>query len=528
MVCLPLQALAIFRLFRLGQLGGVLPWDDCLIVEQNLRRLELVSLSPTLGRTLHMFRVLGPHSAVADGQAFLGLALTGGQAAGAYALNVVALMIALTAILFSLRKATLPLVIGLIALMVAQPITLQSLLWIKADFKSGVLIAAALFVYYQSIVQRSRRLGLVASALLGGAILCKLTAFYLPVVAVMVICLVFTAEFITQRGEPSAESPLGFARARLAQFAACVALAVVPFALFFAWSAVSSPSILSYIHDALNATWSDGLSYASRALHYGPANNRSWGLLHWEVLLFAAAALVASRLDRSRGFASFLAVGLMIAAIFYLPLVAAGASNFEFSGTFLGVILGLVMISFFSLAAASTARGWAALLVVGAFALLTPLLSFALGDPGSAALKRQDLIAIEQTYRQISAVIHAQKQGQAAHLLTFFEDEDAPYPNLSIFHFEGGGGTLFVQRLDDPETKGAADPRLAEADYLLSLWPADGVATPGYHLSKQFGGARHLARDNAFVAGLANFTVVRRYPWKGGELRLYGRRGAAS
>jgi hypothetical protein len=527
LVCLPLQAFAIFRLFRLGQLGGVLPWDDCLIVEQSLRRLELVSTSSTLAHIVRSFRILGPHSAIADGQTFLGLALTGGQAAGAYALNVWALLAALAAVLLSTRKASIPVALGLTALLVTQPISSLSLIWLKADMKSGVLMAAALFVYYQSIVQQRRKLGLIASGLLGAAILCKLTAFYLPVLAVLVIGLVFLAEFWTRRDEPSTGSIIAFARARRLHLAQCVALAVAPFAVFFAWAAVSSPSILDYIRYALAATWDDGLGYVGRALRYGPGRNEAWGLLHLEVLSLGAAALIAAIFTRDKVFFAFLTVGLVIAALFFLPLVAAGASNPEFSGTFLGVVVGLCLVAFDSLASPSLRRAVPALLVVTGFALLTPLSFRAIATPEAIAQRRHEAVEVEKSYRQVASLIAAQKPAAPVELLIFFEDEAAPYPNLSIFQFEQGGGPLFVTRIDQQLTQGEIDARIAKADYLLTLRPSDDGAAPGYRLIGQFSNRPYLAQTEALVAGRKDFVPTGSFPWKGGQLRLY-RRAAAS
>ena len=70
-----------------------------------------------------------------------------------------------------------------------QPLTINALTYVKSDWTGGLLLVGALFLLNASVEKARPDLKLFGAGLLGLSILSKLTAFYLPVLALGILLL---------------------------------------------------------------------------------------------------------------------------------------------------------------------------------------------------------------------------------------------------------------------------------------------------------------------------------------------------
>ena len=147
---------------------------------ENLDKLaQAHSLWHMLGAALH----LDIHAPVSDIQGIVGLLLAGGAMWGPYALNVTCLCIAIYAISTTVALKE-PIVFGTSVLfLLVQPITFRALAELKSDWQGGILLAAALFVLFDAAEENNNHGRTLGAALLGLMLITKMTAFYLPVLA---------------------------------------------------------------------------------------------------------------------------------------------------------------------------------------------------------------------------------------------------------------------------------------------------------------------------------------------------------
>ncbi len=168
--------------------------------------------------------------------------------------------------------------------------TINALIYLKADWKSGVLMAAAIYLLYEAAQRGDRSLKLWAATLLGFAVAAKLTAFYVPVFAVVVLA---AFELLGVAAQRAAGEPIGLGdvvEPGAVDLLLTVALALGPYLAFFALGALGHHKLVSYIAFALGSAWDDGLTLSQRAALYGPfAGNAAWGRLDWQFLVFAGS-----------------------------------------------------------------------------------------------------------------------------------------------------------------------------------------------------------------------------------------------
>lgn len=512
-----LQALVIFRQLHTGALSGLIPWDDAAYIENGLRKLSMLAQSPTLASMARKLPWLAPHSGIADVQSTLGLLVSGGQPLAPYALSALTLVLSLGALWIAFRRVQPLLLIAGLMLAVVQPLTIWSLVALKADWKGGLLLATALALYYRALVAPNVRLKLLAASFVGLALTSKLTAFYLPVLGAAVVLLMEGVELAAGRLRPGSDADEAGAlpRGDWRVLAASLALATGPFALLFGWAAADQNGLLSYIRYALSGTWTDGMDVGGRIAFYGPFASPDWGYMHLTLVLLAAGALVMAWRARDPRYPLFLAAALVIAIGFGLPLALAGTSNREFAGAFLGVALGAALASLYAFVGGSRVRGAAALALVAALAIKTPLYSASLGSPP------KERLAAQRAFSGVVDTILATEPRDEPELVTLFEDTEAPYPNLSIMHFQRSGHVLNIHRLDALDPAGGSADAFDKADYLLTLHAAAPSAKVGYTLDPRFDTSRDLAATERAVEALPAFTRAGAYPWRGGELRLY-------
>ena len=178
-----LQSFILYYQLNYGALVGLIPWDDCAIVLRDLENLDKLAQAHSLWHMLIAALHLDIHAPVSDIQGIVGLLLAGGAMWGPYALNVTCLCIAIYAISTTAAMKD-PVVFGAGALfLLVQPVTFSALAELKSDWQGGILLAAALFVLFDAAEANNNHSRTLGAALLGLMLITKMTAFYLPVLA---------------------------------------------------------------------------------------------------------------------------------------------------------------------------------------------------------------------------------------------------------------------------------------------------------------------------------------------------------
>ena len=308
-----LQSFILYYQLNYGALVDLIPWDDCAIVLRGLENLDKLAQAHSLWHMLGAALHLDIHAPVSDIQGIVGLLLAGGAIWGPYALNVICLCIAIYAISTTAAMED-PIFFGTSVLfLLVQPITFRALAELKSDWQGGILLATALFLLFDAAEDNNNHSRILGAALLGLMLITKMTAFYLPVLALAVFLLF---EFygalkhkLAAKDEPSL-SPAAWKRALASlgeidrQRMICVALILVPYLLFFYYS---HKALLPYIQAALGPIQRDGLTVPERLLFYSPLDGHIppdvqgavWGGLHFMFLIFLSAALIRRTLKRA-------------------------------------------------------------------------------------------------------------------------------------------------------------------------------------------------------------------------------------
>jgi hypothetical protein len=519
-VALLAQAFVLYRAFHYGPMAGLIPWDDCLTLQRGLHNLRVVELSRTPWTMLLSLRDVVIHSPVSDLQALVGLMAGGGALWVPYALNVAVLVLVLYAVLFRPGRPGKSVFLALLLFVLVQPVTINALTFLKADWKSGLLIAAALFVLYEAAEQGRRGLKLFGAGLLGLGVAAKLTAFYMPVFALIALV---AFEALALLARPPAEGLGAHLRKIRPAFSLSVALALGPFLAFFLLGALGHHKLLAYIAYAVGDTWSDGRTTLQRALYYSPfvQGGGAWGHLHWFVLAFGAGALAVSIRAKRRLYPAALAVMVGLGLVLLAPLVLAHTSNWEFGAGLLGVVMGAAMVSIRVFARDLHRIGGCVALAVVVCCAVTAPLNPPFVDPDVGAATPAELQALKTVYGDIAADIAARAPTPAPKVRLLYENSFAPFPDLSILYFQRTGQLIDIDRIDDVSHPEAITADLASTDFLLTSVPATGTGMRG--LPRRFPTSADPASADRFVAAQTRFLVVRRYPLADGEIRLYQR-----
>ena len=373
----------------------------------------------------------------------------------------------------------------------------------------------------------------LAAALLGLSILTKLTAFYLPILAVAILLLFawhsagvslsrrYTVLRVEARETPSAGFKLMPSERNI--LLRCAALAVGPFVLFFVWRAKST---IGYIDSAMGSVWDDRLTTLERVQYYGPFGKfgwATWGHLQIFFVIFVGAALWVAWSRRDVSYLVSLIILLLISVIFFVPLIVPHTSNVSFAATFLGVFIATTLISM-NFIARSLPR-WGSLLVL----VLTVLVALPTALPFQSTayhskfpIGDEDLHQLANTYARIVDVISQYPHREQPDVVVCYDDVFAPHPNLAIKYFQETGRWLNVDRVDDIDD-GAVRGRLLKADFILTAVPSANQPTqtmpnlyPAYPISHD------PARAEVVVHSLDRFSLISTFPVQGGEIHLYG------
>jgi hypothetical protein len=527
-----LLSIVLFREFRSGILVGPLPWDDCAIVAQAFDRLTVISSSTSLLDAALHARYLAPHSPVADIQAILGLLVSGGAVWGPYVLNgVAALAVALTVGLVANARRGAVTAVTLLVILLLQPLMLFSFMALKADWKSGLFFATAIYLLFEAAVTRRRTLWTAGAAFLALAMLCKLTAFYMPVPVIGILILFWLCELKARR--PEATSLVRFSKVAAAEawggrreLLRLMTICLLPFALFFLWGSVSYYNLLIYIREALSPRWNDGLDHLQRIAFYGPWRNPVWGVLGLEApLLLAVAAMRGWRRDKLA--LHILCAIVFVAILFFGLLIAPDNANIEFSGSFVGIVLGLTLVAAASLSDSRwLARGVLALCV--GFAAFSPLTGFdVVLTPKEPPVSTEDRHAAMGSLRAMVSDIARLSGAHPTHLNFMFEDSIAGFPNAAIEFTRQTGGRLSTGRIDElpirPNQQSSADTSV----FIVIMKPTGAASAAGYRPQRRMPATADLEATARYVSALSDFQKVGEYPWKNARLQLFMRPAAA-
>jgi hypothetical protein len=511
---LGLQALVLWRAFHGGPLSGLIPWDDCLIALRQLYNLRILA-GASAADVLPRVGAVIVHSPVSDLPVAAGLLLSGGAVWGAYALNGLVVLAALQVALVRAGRWPPLLFAALAATALLQPMTVSALTFLKADWKAGVLMAAAVFTLHAAARAGDRALKLWGAGLLGLAAAAKLTAFYGPLFALVVFAAFEALAFAARRLDDPSLRLADHLAAERPILAPAAALVLGPYIAFYLFGVLGQHGLLGYIVFALGDAWDDGLSLPQRAAFYSPFSaNPAWSLLSWHLLGVGGAALAVSILRRAWLFVLTLAVLFGLALMHLAPLAVARTSNPEFGALVVGIALGAVLISVRTCAEAFPRFGAAACLALSlALAVVVPPAA-ALFPPAQAPTLAE-LEGLEATYRRIVADVAARSPSGPPQTLVLYEHLYAPFPNLSLLYRERTGALMDVDRVDVLDS---APPRLAQTDFVLTLVPSGGEVRG---LEPRFPTSRDPAGADRFVAAQGRFARVGAYPVPGGELHLY-------
>jgi hypothetical protein len=532
-----LQVYALYFQLNYGALVGLIPWDDCAVVLRALENIDKFAQAHTLWDILHSARRLDIHAPVSDLQSIVGLLLSGGATWGPYLLNVCGICFAIYAIstTFALRDPVLFAACALLLLL--QPITFSALTELKSDWQGGIFAAAALFVLFDSAEANNEKGRMMGASLLSLMLLTKMTAFYMPLLALGVFA---AFEFYgalklksAAKGMPhltfEIENKLVWrwrdgVRARVG----CVAVILVPYLFFFYYS---HGALIAYIRNALGPLFTDGLTIPERLLYYVRGNpwydyspamgtDAPWGGPIYTFVPFLAAALLVA--FRRRAWLHILACGgvLAVSATFLVPLALARTSNISFGAPFFGTIIGgtLIAIRIF----VANTYGWspsAVLIATLALALPGHLPLSPPRDLMGSPLGRSEIHNYESIYNDITERIAQLRTSRRPAVVFTFELFVAPYPNLSIRYFRHTGDFLTLNRIDDLNA-GDTPTLLAEADFAVTIAPTGGASTVP-NVAGNFPTSSDPASGDSRVRGSGRYVLVTRYPMQGAEISLY-------
>jgi hypothetical protein len=551
-VSLSVQACALYYADHYGLLSGLLRWDDCGVLLRGYRNLDLLAHANSLFdafRAVHNFDI---HAPLSDAQTIIGILIAGGQPWGPFLLNAVWLALALTAILNTINHKTWALTIAVILFILVQPLTFNALTNVKSDWNGGLLLAGALFVLSKGTEKARPYLKLLGATLLGLSILSKLTAFYLPVLALGVLLLFewHSALISAVQRTGSVLSPLSPTKKVSIQsfvltpvdrrmFALYATISVGPFILCFVWKFRAT---INYIRDAVgNRWWDDGFTMLERAGYYSPLGGSSgyWGNLHVFFLVFVGTAIWVAWRRRDFGYPILLIIFCFICGAFFVPLIVPQTSNPEFGATFLGVVIAATLVSVDFIALAIPRWGGLAVLAITVLIALPPVLPFAKTNndsgtynsrelrQGSGTYNSRELRQVADTYGRIVDTISEHSHWDTTKVVVLYEYLLAAHPNLAIKYFLKTGRLPVVERVDDI-SRSEVKSQLENAEFVLSIAPVPSVnqstqLIPG--LFPSYPTSHDPARGDAFVFALGRFDLIGTFPVRGGEIHLYRNRG---
>jgi hypothetical protein len=527
---LGIQAYVLYYAFHYGVLSGLLQWDDCAVILRGFENLDILAHTSSIVSALHGAIHFNIHAPLSDAQTMAGLLLAGGQIWGPYLLSAAWLALVLIAILKTLDRQDWALAAAITLFIVVQPLTINVLTYVKSDWTGGLLLVGALFLLNASVEKARPDLKLFGAGLLGLSILSKLTAFYLPVLALgilllfewhhalIAICRRLGSAFGTQKTFGPSFTLIPTDRR---SFVLCATIALCPFLLFFVYQL---RSIISYIRLAMGDSIQDGFTTLERARYYSPLDRdgwATWGNLHVFFSVFVVAALWVAWRQRNLAYPVSLLIFAVIGTMFFVPLIPVHTSNHSFGATFLGVIAAATLISMEFIARSLSRWGSLCILAITLLITLPTVLPFTNSSYFSDFSASNDEIRqLAHTYDRVVDTMSEKFRAGPPHIIVLYDHLFAPHPNLAIKYFQKVGRLPTVDRVD--ELSDIARSQLMDADFVLSIVPSpeqSGQLIPGLYPAYPI--SRDPARAEDLIHGLGRFDLIGAFGIRGGEIHLY-------
>jgi hypothetical protein len=526
-----LEAYVLYYAYHYGTLRGLLQWDDCSVILRGIVNLDLIAHAKSIWGILCSARYFQIHAPLSDIQTMLGLLLSGGQIWGPYWLNAGWLALVLFAVLETSQPQNWCLTAAVALFVVVQPVTISALTYVKSDWQGGLLLAGALFLLSAGVERARPGLKLFGATLLGLSVLSKLTALYLPILALAILllfewhpALLLILRRLGLRSNRERTLGAGFSLipADRRAFALSVIIAVCPFLLFFAYKARYT---INYIRSAMGATWDDGFTTLERVRYYSPLGQyswASWGNLHIFSFIFVGTALWIAARSKNLDYLVTLFILVVIATMFFIPLIVPRSSNISFAATFLGVITAATLISMDFIARSFPRWGSVAILAVTVLVALPMKLPFqSTAYYALFPVTGDELSQLSDTYGRIVDVMSEHAHTKTPKVVVFYDDVFAPHPNLAIEYFRKTGHLPAVDLVQNLSDTGVTS-QLSNADFVLTIVPSASQPTqmipnlyPAYPISHD------PARADGVVRAFGRFDLVGAFAVRGGEIHLY-------
>lgn len=526
---LGIQAYVLYYAFHYGVLSGLLQWDDCAVILRGFENLDILAHTSSIVSALHGAIHFNIHAPLSDAQTMVGLLLAGGQIWGPFLLSAAWLALVLIAILKTLDRQDWALAAAITLFIVVQPLTISALTYVKSDWTGGLLLVGALFLLNASVEKPRPDLKLFGAGLLGLSILSKLTAFYLPVLALGILllfewhhALMAICRRLGSGTQKTFEPRFTLVPNDRRSFILCATIAVCPFLLFFVYQL---RSIISYIRSAISDSfWQDGFTTLERVRFYSPLDRdgwATWGHLHVFFSVFVVAALWVAWRQRNLAYPVSLLIFAVIGMVFFVPLIAVQSSNYSFGATFLGVIAAATLIAMEFIARSLPRWGSLCILAITLLIALPTVLPFTNSSYYSYFSATNDEIRqLANTYDRIVDTMLQKVHPGSPHIIVLYDHVFAPHPNLAIKYFQKAGHLPVVDRVD--ELSDMVRSQLMDADFVLSIVPSpeqSGQLIPGLYPAYPI--SHDPARAEDLIHGLGRFDLIGAFGIRGGEIHLY-------
>lgn len=516
------SAYVLYYSLHYGVLVGLLQWDDCAIILRGIANLDLIARATTFGGMALNLLHLDIHAPLSDIQVMAGLLFSGGTDLGPFVLSPLWLILCLAAIYYTLDQRSAAVAIAITVFFCTQPLTINALTIMKSDWRGGLLLSVAIVLLESAYRKGDTRLKYFGATFVSLAILSKITEFYLPFDAVILI-VIFELYGIACSGQNGIRRKMDavLTAATSRHFWLTLAIAIVPFILFFLWKI---RGITQYIGLATSGVWLDNMSLFQRVIFYSPGNSNSpfvWGNLYITFALFCAVAFVVAIVNRKYYYIATLIASAAIFFAFLAPLLLAKVSALSFSASALGVVMGVTILSMKFLDAASPR--WGGYIVLFCVLLITAFTKIPLENSdyfSEFSISDDSLRSLSQTYARLVSVMTKDAAYKDPEIVVCFDQIFAPFPNIAIKYFLITGRIPNVGRIDD--LSALSEREMSSADYVLTIVPTTngngGSALnlfPKYPISRNPKAADDLMKASPSFAQDGSFQVP------GGEIHLY-------
>lgn len=497
-----LVQLGVMAVFKAGTLHSlILPWDDVQYVARNIFNIDRLESS-----SVTAFLRLRLHAPLADLQTLTVLLLSNLNPIAVFFSNFV--FLAATSLFCAYYFREQRGFVWLFALLVVAlfPAFYPVPTFIKPDFKGGLLFCMASLLLFEPGASGSNRARMATiAALFLAAVSAKLTAFYLPVVALgtLVLAILVNANW------PASLSARGLIALPSVSRQQLMIHALVGAAVVLGYLALALPQLghlKQYVSYALSDTWNDGLTTVEHLLFFSPFSDRAGKMWASHGLLLAVGAswawfrgLLSARELRT------LAALLTVSAVFTLPLLMArNYHNVEYGSYFYFSVLACLLFLIRALADKLSLRARRILCLV-----VPLLLAITYSTPRLVMRPAlEDAEIIHAALSDISEQVADSDVTGRKRVAFLFDNLFLPPPNLQIIHFKTYGEYISAPRIDQLDALPAG---IAEAHFVVASdnAAADGlVDMPSWTVNQQIPGVLASLRRSDDFEERASYEVL--------------------